>query len=109
MTQFYSDPSREPEPYVLPDCEVFQLTATEVAETMEDEIHEFLERPEFRLANMNSRLREKMLDAMVEELGIEGGWFYWYCFPGCMPDSEPFGPFKTREEAIADARENSAA
>lgn len=33
------------------------------------------------------------------------GWYYWFCFPGCLPDSEPFGPFKTHEAAEADARE----
>lgn len=32
--------------------------------------------------------------------------FYWaYCQPGCIPDSEFFGPFKTEEEAEKDATE----
>ena len=31
------------------------------------------------------------------------GWFYWFCQPGCLPDSEPFGPFSTAEEAEDDA------
>jgi hypothetical protein len=35
------------------------------------------------------------------------GWFYWYCFPGCLPDSEPIGPFDTEADALADARSNS--
>ena len=97
--QAYSDASRESDAYALPDIEVFQLTAAEVAETMEDDMHEFMRRHEFRLASMNGRTREKMIDAMIDELGIEGGWFYWFCLPGCMPDSEPFGPFATAEEA----------
>jgi hypothetical protein len=79
--------------------EVFQLTAAEVAAMDEDTIHEFMQRPEFRLASMNSRDRERMLDAMVDELGITGGWFYWFCMPGCMPDSAPYGPFDSAEEA----------
>ena len=33
---------------------------------------------------------------------------YWYCFPGCMPDSDIFGPFATRAEAIEDMREKNA-
>ena len=33
-------------------------------------------------------------------------WYYWYCFPGCLPDSDPIGPFDTEEEAIEDARDN---
>lgn len=31
------------------------------------------------------------------------GWHWWACFPGCLPDGEPMGPFDTEEEAIADA------
>ncbi len=33
------------------------------------------------------------------------GWYWWACFPGCLPDGEPTGPFETEEEAIANARE----
>jgi hypothetical protein len=40
-----------------------------------------------------------------KESGATGGWFWWSCFPGCLPDSSAFGPFKTRAEALADARE----
>lgn len=32
------------------------------------------------------------------------GWYWWACFPGCLPDGEPNGPFATEEEAIEDAR-----
>jgi hypothetical protein len=106
MAQFYSDPSREGDKWSLPDCEVFQLTAREVAERDEDLIHQYMRRHEFRLASMNSATREKMFDAMIEDEGIEGGWFYWFCLPGCMPDSEPFGPYKTRDDAVAAARES---
>lgn len=34
------------------------------------------------------------------------GWFWWTCLPGCLPDSEPFGPFASELEAIDDARED---
>ena len=100
MSQHYSDPSRESDPHALPDMEVFELTAREVAERDEDMIYEYMRRHEFRLAAMNSRAREKMFDAMIQEEGITGGWFYWYCFPGCMPDSDAMGPYETRQEAI---------
>lgn len=33
------------------------------------------------------------------------GWYYWFCFPGCMPDSDAFGPYDTEEDAIAAMRE----
>lgn len=35
------------------------------------------------------------------------GWYWWPCFPGCLPDSDPVGPFATEAEAIADARGGS--
>lgn len=31
------------------------------------------------------------------------GWYWWACFPGCLPEGEPNGPFATKEEAISDA------
>lgn len=31
------------------------------------------------------------------------GWYWWSCYPGCLPDSNPFGPFPTSEAAYADA------
>jgi hypothetical protein len=42
-----------------------------------------------------------------ESSGTEGesGWYWWPCFPGCMPDGEPNGPFETEQEAIDDAQE----
>jgi hypothetical protein len=41
-----------------------------------------------------------------DDIGIdaEQGWYYWYCFPGCLPDSDPVGPFATEAEALADAQ-----
>lgn len=45
------------------------------------------------------------------ELGEDGdgdplpaGWYWWPCFPGCMPDGDPCGPFDTEADAIADAQ-----
>lgn len=35
------------------------------------------------------------------------GWYYWYCFPGCLPDSDPIGPFESEQSAITDAEENN--
>ncbi len=106
--RFFSDPSRKNEKYALSDCEAFQLTAEEVAETMEDEIYSLMKRPEFRLAGMNSCVREKMIETLIEENGIEGGWFYWYCFPGCLPEGSPVGPFETCDEAVKACQEEAA-
>lgn len=31
------------------------------------------------------------------------GWYYWHCQPGCLPDSDPIGPFLSEDEAREDA------
>lgn len=106
--RFYSDPSRENEKHAISDCEVFQLTSEEVAETMEEEICALMKRPEFRLAAMNTRVREKMIETLIDENAVKGGWFYWYCFPGCLPEGCPVGPFETCDAAIEACREDAA-
>jgi len=35
------------------------------------------------------------------------GWYWWYCMPGCLPSSEPTGPYLTEEAAIKGAQENA--
>jgi hypothetical protein len=32
------------------------------------------------------------------------GWYWWACFPGCLPDGEPMGPFETEQDAIESAQ-----
>ena len=32
------------------------------------------------------------------------GWYWQACFPGCMPDGEPMGPFETELEAMDHAQ-----
>ena len=105
MGQEYSDPTRESDETALPDLEIFELTATEVAEMDEELVWQYSREHEFRLCSFNSRVRDAMLDRMIEENNIKGGWFYWYCFPGCLPDSPAIGPFSSYESAKIDARE----
>jgi len=31
---------------------------------------------------------------------LESGWYYWYCFPGCLPDSDAYGPYDSEDEAV---------
>jgi hypothetical protein len=47
---------------------------------------------------------ENQVDGWVDSDGgtLGEGWYWWSCFPGCLPDSDPFGPFKTEREAIDD-------
>lgn len=79
MTQHYRDSSREDDAYSLPDVETFYRTKAENA-------------------------ADGWVDGDGEAMGT--GWYWWSCFPGCLPDSDPFGPFDTEEEALADARDN---
>ena len=72
--QGYSNPDRESDSYALPDIEVFYVFDND--------------------------------DDMTDENGepFQPGYYWWTCFPGCLPDSDPIGPFSSEEEAIADAR-----
>lgn len=37
---------------------------------------------------------------------LADGWYWWACFPGCIPDSDPHGPFDTEDEARKDAQDD---
>lgn len=109
MSQHYSNPEREQDDHALPDIEVFEMTAAEiaVAGNYEDEIHALMKQHQYRLAGFNSKVREQLIDALIEQEGITGGWFWWSCFPGCLPDGEPNGPFESHAAALADAQANN--
>ena len=74
MTSEYSDPTREENPYALPNIEVFQVPEDYQPET-------------------------------DDGTPLEPGWYWWSCLPGCLPDSEPTGPFDSEQEALEDARD----
>ena len=46
-------------------------------------------------------------DDLVDDDGetLPAGYYWWSCFPGCLPDGEPNGPFETAEDALAEAQE----
>jgi hypothetical protein len=49
-----------------------------------------------------------MPDCVAHEKGVEPlkpGWYWWCCFPGCLPDSDPIGPFTTESQAHNNAIE----
>lgn len=39
---------------------------------------------------------------MSGKYDIAPGWYWWACWPGCMPDGEAHGPFETEQAAIDD-------
>ena len=34
------------------------------------------------------------------------GWYYWQCFPGCLPEGDAMGPFPSALAALRDAYDN---
>jgi hypothetical protein len=50
-------------------------------------------------------LDEEDLSEGEWENELSPGWYWWPCFPGCLPDGDPCGPFDSEDEALADARE----
>lgn len=103
MAQAYSDPRRESETYALPDMEVWSDAIANVYTQCCGDFEVGLESGwvENQVCPNCEREAPKMLVKRTKRTG----WFYWFCFPGCLPDSEPFGPFESREAALADARE----
>ena len=80
MGYFYTNPDDETDPNRLPDAEVFYAGPGE----------------------LNSD--EWARNAEARGIASLAGWYWWYCFPGCMPDGDPMGPFDSSEEAVEDAR-----
>ncbi len=85
MSQFYFDESRESEPHALSDAEVFEIDS-----------RGYLDGEPFVLPHEPGETAYGL---------AEPGFYYWACFPGCLPDGDPMGPFDTEDEALADARE----
>lgn len=102
MSQHYSNPNREDEPTALPDVEVFQSRSADC--------------PYCTSTNMADSFGEYHCDSCtagrkgyaVHSEDETNGWFWWSCFPGCLPDGEPNGPFATEAEALADAQNNNS-
>jgi hypothetical protein len=42
----------------------------------------------------------RVRSAVEEETRKLAGWYFWFCQPGCLPDSEPDGPYPTEQKAI---------
>jgi hypothetical protein len=86
MTQFYTDPTRENDPHALPDAEAFHVAKGDDA----------------------IKFARDVFDEPNDGLDEYAGWWWWSCQPGCLPYSEPDGPFDTEAAAIGHARRVSA-
>lgn len=95
MTMIYSNPARESEGGALPDVEVFYVaTSTYGTELCP------------QCMNGSSEGADPLTSPFTEREHItDHTGFYWQsCFPGCLPDGEPNGPFDTEAEATYDAQ-----
>lgn len=118
MAQHYSNPKRENEPHVLPDIETFEIepdcfplhTIFECGSCggyhnvysdcdCRDDDQRYGGVEDYATRNGLEELEVKETDTPAV------GWYWWSCSPGCLPDGEPYGPFATEAEALADARE----
>lgn len=90
MTRYYSDPRRASEPGALPDVEVW-------------EHHHIGPNALFPVEHC-----EPTVAVPDDEDKCRGrGWYWHSCFPGCLPDGEPNGPFDTEAEAVEDAQQGA--
>lgn len=80
--QAYSNPKRESDPHSLPDIKIFYVSKEE--------------------ASQNEDLEQAGYGSCPES-----GWYWQSCFPGCLPDGGPMGPFATEAEALADAQSDA--
>ena len=97
--QAYSDPTRESEPYSLPDVEVFFVGCQDFMQAdpgtwMNSLMHDLSSLPNVGALLMKSQRASDLR-----------GWYWWSCFPGCLPDGDPNGPFDTEALALADAQD----
>jgi hypothetical protein len=44
----------------------------------------------------------------ADRKGGKHRWYWWACFPGCLPDGDPIGPFDTARLAYEDAMDGGA-
>ena len=72
------------------DVEVFYVTASEFICSEED-----------------SWMHERMSDDYSCDADSLAGYYYWYCMPDCLPDSDPSGPYSNEGDALAAARESA--
>jgi hypothetical protein len=98
MSRGYSNPKRASDPHALPDVETFQSRYGYCKHCGS------LNMPIDGRARATWRHCE---DCTRVALINQQGWFWWTCSPGCLPDSEPFGPFDTEADALADAQSSS--
>lgn len=78
-------------------------TLEEEAESEALQNIEFMEMSE---ADIRGYGKESVWYDEQNETFLEPGFYYWFCFPGCLPESGPHGPFTSEDEARNDIKSN---
>ena len=102
MPMHYMNPDDASNPNRLPNIETFQAVYGECPECG-------VQVTEIAAPTADTRKACPTYECQMDEVSValeQFGWFYWFCLPGCMPDSEPIGPFDTEEAALEHARED---
>lgn len=50
---------------------------------------------------------ERQTVVSLNRLNMRTAFWFWFCMPGCLPDSSVYGPFETEDEAINEARNHA--
>jgi hypothetical protein len=104
MSMEYRDPAREDEPTALPDIEVFWFDPASIAESGYSGRCYECGAEDMLADGIGPDALDYCMDCARE--AYPAGFYYWSCFPGCMPDSGMSGPYASEAEALADARED---
>lgn len=103
--QTYSNPKDADKPNRLPDAEVWQDRVATVAcgcgtyDVPEDEAY----------AESKSYCPSCAQPGATRHKTRRMAWWYRYCSPGCLPDSDTYGPYDSRDEAECALRDNAGA
>jgi hypothetical protein len=46
-----------------------------------------------------------LIEYIAADPYLDPGFYWQACFPGCLPDSDPVGPFSSYAAALEDARQ----
>jgi hypothetical protein len=101
MAYHYSHPRRESDPHALPDLEVWRDRIAEV--TCDCGTYDVPMEQAREMTHCPSC--EEEIDADAIEYTQKEAWFYWFCFPGCLPEGSVNGPYATEDAALAAARD----
>jgi hypothetical protein len=104
VSQHYTDPNRAKDSYSLPDLEIWPdyIATVDCAHC-----------GAFELPLSGATATDKVYCPSCEREAVHSGtsetekYWYWFCLPGCMPDSDAYGPYDSEDEALNAAQEQA--